>query len=300
MSMESAELSGIFALVAAVCIAGSGKYMSSEYSASGGTLAIFLPTRDGLVVAADRRQTPRGIFCDGVNKILIPNGMPRTVVVITGYVSLQDTSRISDAELCKYLAETPAPIDFGRTALKFLEARRAALKELDGRAFADQIYADIMPYLQAGNLRPFFGTRLAQIVIADFDPDTKASTILALGIDLDWNGNFLLQPLPVSERTNVRGTTFELSDTRAALPFGEVEYYKQNVIAGFGARFLGEAYHEFLQKEKISDVDTQLGRTVAQNLIEAASNATKAIAAPSGIGGGVSIALIAQDVRFTK
>jgi hypothetical protein len=298
--MESVGLFSIFVFIAALCIAWGGKSMNAEFSGSGGTLAIFLPTRDGLVVAADKRQSPRGIFCDGINKILVPSGMPRTVVVITGFVSLQDISKIPDAELCSHLAETPAPIDFGRTALRFLEAHHSALKQLDGQAFAEQIQADILPYLRAGNLRPFFGTRLAQIVIADFDPNTKTSMILAMGVDLDRSGAFLLQPLPVSERTNVRGTTFQLQDDRAALPFGEVEYYKQNVVAGFGTRFLGDAYREFLQKEKISDIDGQLGASVAENLIEAASNATEIVAAPSGIGGGISVALIADDVRFLK
>src|ERR1700730_2070364 len=69
------------------------KPMNTEYPASGGTLAVFLPTKAGLVVAGDKRQSPQGIFCDGINKILVPNGMPSTAVVITGYISLQDTSK---------------------------------------------------------------------------------------------------------------------------------------------------------------------------------------------------------------
>lgn len=298
--MESAARSNIFVFITALCIAWGGKSMTTEYSAAGGTLAIFLPTRNGLVVAADKRQSPRGIFCDGTNKILVPTGIPQTIVVITGYITLQDTSKIPDAELCKYLAETSAPIDFGRTTLRFLETHHSTLKNLDGQALADQIHADIAPFLQAGNLHSFFGTRLAQIVIADFDPGTMTSMILALGVDLDQNGAFSLQPLPVSARTNVRGTTFQLQDDRAALPFGEVEYYRQNVVAGPGTRFLSEQYRDFLQREKIADIDSQLGASVAENLIEAASNATEIVAAPSGIGGGVSVALIADNVQFLK
>ena len=226
--------------------------------------------------------------------------MPRTVVVITGYISLQDTSKIPDAELCKYLAETSAPIDFGRTTLSFLEAHRSSLKELDGQAFTDRVHTDITPHLQAGNLRSFLGTRLAQIVISDFDPDTKTSMILALGVDLDQNGALSLQPIRISTRTNVRGTTFQLQDDRDAIPFGEGAYYSQNVVAGAGTKFLGESYRAFIQKKKISDVDSQLGASVAANLIEAASKVTEIVAAPSGIGGGISVALIADDVRFLK
>ena len=85
------------------------------------------------------------------------------------------------------------------------------------------------------------------------------SMILALEIDLDQNGAFFLQPLPVSARTNVRGTTFQLQDDRAALPFGEVEYYRQNVVAGPGTRFLSEQYRDFLQREKIERLIPSLG-----------------------------------------
>ena len=74
--------------------------------------------------------------------------------------------------------------------------------------------------------------------------------------------------------------------------------YKQNVVSGLGTRFLHAAYGEFLQKAKISEVDAPLGTSVAANLIEAASNAAEIVAAPSGIGGGISIALIADDVQF--
>ncbi|WFU15990.1 hypothetical protein [Bradyrhizobium sp. CB3481] len=273
---------------------------STAFSGAGGTLAVFLPTKDGLVVAADKRQTPRGIFCDGINKILVPTGLRRTVVVVTGFISMQDTSNIPDAELCKHLAETPAPLDFGRTTLSFLEAHRVALKQFDGQAFTNRIHADIAPYIQAGNLNPFFGSRLAQIIIADFEPDMKSSMILALGVDLNRDGAFTLQPIPISPRTTIHGTIFKPNDDRQAIPFGEGAYYGQNVIAGVGVRFLNQTYRIFLQKEKISVIDSELGTSVAANLIDAASRATEIVPAPSGIGGGISVALIADDVQFLK
>jgi hypothetical protein len=189
---------------------------------------------------------------------------------------------------------------FWQNGIEVLESQHSSLEKIDGQAFADQIHADITPYLKAGSLHPFFGTRLAQIIIAGFEPDTKTSMILALGVDLDRNGAFSLQPLPVADHTTVRGTTFQLKSDRAILPFGEVEYFRQNVISGVGTSFLGDTYREFLQKKNISDIDAQLGTSVAANLIEAASKATELIAAPSGIGGGVSVALIADEVQFLK
>src|SRR6185437_13249107 len=84
-------------------VMGSEKEHPGEFSGAGGTLALFVPTRSGLVIAADMRQSPHGVFCDGINKILLPS-RPRTAVVVTGNITLQDTSNVPKAELCDFLA----------------------------------------------------------------------------------------------------------------------------------------------------------------------------------------------------
>ncbi len=270
----------------------------SDFSAEGGTLAIFIPTHSGLVIAADKRQSPQGIFCDGINKILIPERPPRTAVVITGYISLRDTANVPPAELCKFLASTPAPIDFGRATLEFLNSEGTQLSKLSGQRLADRIFGEIQPYLD--KLRPFFGTRIAQIIIADFEPETKMSSLLALGVDLDITGRFQLQPLPVTSFTTVKGTSFNLQSDRVVLPFGEVPYFNEHVLSGTGKIFLDEGYSHLVQKEKVSDIDPELASSVAVNLIEAASKTTEHIAAPSGIGGGVSAVLLGTETIILK
>jgi hypothetical protein len=39
------------------------------------------------------------------------------------------------------------------------------------------------------------------------------------------------------------------------LPFGEVKYFREQVLAGPGRAFLGVAYSQLIQKTKVSDVD---------------------------------------------
>ena len=271
--------------------------MNVEFSAAGGTLAVFIPTNSGLVIAAAMRQTPKGIFCDGINKILIPD-RPRTAVIVTGYITLQDTSHVPNADLCAFLAKNPAPIDFGRSTLDFLKAENRNFDDINGQALTDRIYSDILPYIREGNLRPFFGTRIAQIIIAEYEPGTTTSKLLSLGVDLDPLGRFQLQPLHVTAATTVRGDSFNMQSSRAILPFGEVQYFNENVIAGDGKQFLSQEYFKLLEKHVVAEIDSALASSVALNLIDAASKATEIKAAPSGIGGGSSAVLLGSETKI--
>ncbi len=282
-------------------VALSGDTMSkASFGGAGGTLAIFIPTNAGLVIAADKRQSPKGIFCDGINKILIPHRPARTAVVITGNITLSEMPDLPPAELCKFLASTPAPIDFGRTTLAFLNSENVSLARFDGQRFAEVIYGELEPYISGGKLSTVFGTRVAQIIIADFDPSTTKSSLLALGIDLDSAGRFQLQPLPVTSSTTVSGTSFDLQSDRVVLPFGEASYLYQYVFNGPGQALLNDDYSRFLSKQKVAQVDLELASSVSLNLIEATSKTTEAIPAPSGIGGGASAVLIGGETVILR
>jgi hypothetical protein len=270
-----------------------------EFSGAGGTLAVFVPARSGLVVAADMRQSPHGVFCDGINKILLPS-RPRTAVVVTGNITLQDTSNVPKAELCDFFAKNPAPIDFGRSAREFLDSTSAPFSELIWSALTDQIYQSIAPYIKAGNLNPFFGTEIAQIIFAEFEPATQSSKLLSLAVNLDTAGNFTLQPVRLTAATTIRGDSFNLQSDRQILPFGEVAYYQQQVVAGVGKQFLSRDYFDLVATSKVADVDSRLASAPALNLITAASKATETVEAPSGIGGGESAVLLGSETQVLK
>ena len=271
-----------------------------SFGGAGGTLAIFIPTNAGLVIAADKRQSPKGTFCDGVNKILIPDRPARTAVVITGNITLRDMPDLPPAQLCKFLAGTPAPIDFGRTTLAFLNAENVPLARFDGQKFTDVIYSELEPHISGGKLSTFFGTRVAQIIIADFDPSTMKCSLLALGIDLDGAGRFQLQPLPVTSSTTIGGTSFDIQSAPVVLPFGEVPYFNQYVLAGSGQALLNDDYSRVRSKQKVAQVDPELALSAALNLIEATSKTTEAIPAPFGIGGGASAVLIGIETVILR
>jgi hypothetical protein len=184
--------------------------------------------------------------------------------------------------------------------LEFLNSEDTPLAKLSGQRLTDRIFGEIQPYLAAGNLRPFFGTRIAQIIIADFEPEAKTSSLLAFGVDLDLAGKFQLQPLPVTSFTTVKGTSFDLQSDRIVLPFGEVPYFNEHVLNGIGKTFIDEGYSHLLQKQKVSDIDPELASSVALNLIEAAAKTTEKIPAPSRMGGGASEVLLGTKTIILK
>ena len=186
------------------------------------------------------RQSPHGVFCDGINKILLPS-RPRTAVVVTGNITLQDTANVPKEELCDFLAKNRAPIDFGRSAREFLDSTGAPFLELNWSALTDQIHQSIAPYIKTGNLNPFFGTEIAQIIFAEFEPSTQSSKLLSLAVNLDSAGNLNLQPVRLTAATTIRGDSFDLQSDRKILPFGEVAYYQQQVVAGVGKQFLSHS-----------------------------------------------------------
>jgi hypothetical protein len=275
--------------------------MISNYSSTGGTLAIFIPTNSGLVVAADMRQSPEGIFCDGINKILIPKRPPRTAVVVTGpATSLNDLSKIPRNEICAYLAQHPAPIDFGRSTVDFLESQNVPLGQFNGNHLSEKMYGEIQHDLMAGHLRKYTGTRLAVIIVSEFEPANRTSRIITLGVDLTGPVGFQLQPLPLTNATTVHGDAFGPEDGRVVLPFGEGEYFSAQVLAGPGSRYLSDAYAQMMQKAKISDIDADLATAAAVNLIDATSRMTEIVPAPSGIGGGISAVLLGNETKIIR
>jgi hypothetical protein len=181
-----------------------------------------------------------------------------------------------------------------------LNAEGTPLAQFNGQKFTDRIYREIQPYLAAGHLRGFVGERIAQIIIADFDPATKTNNILAFGIDINAASQFQLQPLPVTASTTLRGTTFRPDDQPTILPFGEVPYFNAHVLSGPGRALVGSEYSQLLQRLTISEIEPELASSVALNLIYATSKMTEIVAAPSGIGGGASAALIGVQTVFLK
>ncbi len=266
--------------------------MGSALSPAGGTLVLAIPTNQGLVIAADRRTTPRGIYCDGVRKILLPN-IPGVAVFITGIATMSDMSTIPDDRLCEELSKTRAPIDFGRATVAFIEKQTAPLTQVDGQQLTEALFTEVRSYIDGGQLRSVFGQqRLTTILIASFDHGSNLSRIWQFWVNYTGPVYFQLQPLPVR--------TFSLDDKPDIVPFGENEYYFQNVLAGVGRQFVSEDVHALYRKSSVARVSEKEACDACVSLIDAATKAAELIKPPSGIGGGVDCALIGQETKFLE
>lgn len=264
--------------------------MGSAFSSTGGTLVLAIPTNEGLVIAADRRTTPRGIYCDGVRKILVPK-IPGVAVFITGIATMSDMSKIPDDRLCEELSKTPAPVDFGRATVAFIEKQAAPLTQLDGQLLTEALFAEVRPYIDGGQLRSILGQqRVTTILIAGFDHGTNVSRIWQFWVNYTGPVYFQLQPLPLR--------TFSLDDKPDIVPFGENEYYVDNVLAGVGRQFVSEDVHALNRKSSIAQVNAKEACDAGVSLIEAAMKAAELVKPPTGIGGGVDCALIGQQTKF--
>lgn len=258
-----------------------------------GTLVVVIPTSEGFVVAADKRASPSGIYCDGVAKILIAK-QPNTAVFVTGLASLRDTSTIPLQDLCRVLADTPAPIDFGRSTLAFLERQSSPMQELSGQALTEVIYPDVKPYIEGGQLRDLMGQqRIATIVILNFDPVTSSSRLWAFWVNFTGPFGFQLQPQqpPLHYRPD------NLPDVQ---PFGENEYLLTHVLNGVGRQFLDGSYEAVRSKPAISQVSAIDASKAAINWIEAATKSSELVKPPSGIGGGIDCLLLGRETKVLK
>jgi hypothetical protein len=264
----------------------------ASFSPASGTLAVIIPTQAGLIVAADKRTTPDGIYCDGVKKIIFPKEATPIAVVITGFASFRDTSDIPRSELCNVMASIPAPVDFDRTTSLYIASQPAGVAKLELQGLTDVIYTEMKPFIDGGQLKPFFGTRLALINMADFEPDTSTSNIKSLAIELGPHGEFRLQPAYYRQ--------FVPTDRPEVTPFGEGPYFRENVLNGPGRKFLDGSFEQLTSKSHVSEIDADLGSAVAINLIEATSKTTDMIKPTSGIGGGVDCILLGRENKVFR
>src|SRR4051812_15270940 len=104
------------ALLSLLCflllIVGESMFAHGHFIASGrGTLVAVVPFGEGVVVAADSRETIAGLHCDQRSKLRIPDATDNLVVTVTGQSRWYDLSglvgggrSISVEELCPFIS----------------------------------------------------------------------------------------------------------------------------------------------------------------------------------------------------
>jgi hypothetical protein len=259
-----------------------------------GTLVVMVPTRDGLVAAADSRVSNQDQtrFCDEDFKLIeIQRGPSRTVATITGNNGIKEPG--DNPNFCNHLRQATIWLDLKRDFKSYIESQPASAATLTIAGFRpnlEKAFA-VLPSAAIPYLKPFTNRRFSLLVVASFDPETSTSWIrygtLALTTDL--------KPIIFGEAVE----RIDLDHEKIFYRFGEKDYADQMLDNGVLARkFRDAGTLRFLRtRETVRDVTRDRSINVAIDFIEAVSAMTSVAPAPSGIGGPVDVLFIGRDTR---
>lgn len=256
------------------------------------TLAVAVPSRSGLVIAADSRITFMGAPCDGAFKILIPVRPARTVAVVTGdgvFVAPPP----HDEDPCRYLAKAPRLLDVNAVITQFLNRAGNDPARIDLSTLAAACVQAVEQFRAAhpAALRPYTGRAIFSVLVASYDPASHTSTLR----------NFLVRATERARRieaARLRTVIIGPNHPRGVWIYGETDWVNRNVYTGFGRAFLSSQTLDFLRgHEPAGTTPTPLAAEVAANVIDAASRAATSDPPPSGIGGAVRVVVLGRGAR---
>jgi hypothetical protein len=260
-----------------------------------GTLVILVPAQAGLVVAADSRVTneKRDLICDEDFKLIEVNRGPlRTVATITGIAGMSKPS--SNPNFCEHLRTATVWLDLRRELKNYLESSDSdspsltAFQPMAQAAFS-KLPAEAIPYL-----KPLAGSAFATLVVASFDPKSKVSRIRYAVLSLTAN----LQPQIGVETLDEIG----LDHSKMFYRVGEMAYADSQLQNGTLAKlFADRATLPFLTAQSpVREIRKSEAINAAIDFINAVSEATKAVPAPSAIGGPVDVLFIGDADRAER
>jgi hypothetical protein len=271
-------------------------------TAARATLAVVVPSADGLVVAADSRESILETECDGNFKIIEPRRPDRTVVIVTGdaiFVSPPPWGTGTPAnqrrpqDACAYIQSAPRLLDIAAVVTRYLEKNKTPVENLSLDALAYPCVAALRRFQEshADALQTLIGRDVFSVLVAHYDPKSRASILLNFIVHIDAATREIRSGRAV--RTVIRPR-----NRRGVWAFGETDYLNQNVYRGFGREFL-TASTQSLILDDMPVIDTPLDQSVAAavNVIRAAARTTETVPAPSGIGGSISVVLLGYRRR---
>jgi hypothetical protein len=268
----------------------------SDNSPGGGTLIVMVPTADGLVIAADSRDTINGKggyqhFCDASFKIGLVSKFDRTAFVVTGHNTVWDlTQAIYLDEIC---SKRRAVFDIGAIVKEAFESGRTS-PETVLETLPEICVCAVNEFSSVNNgYQSLRGKQLFQIAVGRFDPSDSVSMVDSFAVVLGENAEV--------RSADLKSQRFKLDQEPSLSLYGEAGYLTQNVFNGPGLQFLTERYGRFKNGQKhVADVDVIVGADFAIDLIEAAAKTSSIVPPPTGIGGPVDVVLLGKDAHPKK
>ena len=258
-----------------------------------GTLVAVVPTRDGVVLAADSRSVLSDVACDGIEKIVVPRHDMRAAVVFAGLAQVALTSD-GFAQSCEDAHSARPGLDFRKVIQDYLDAVRDTTA-LDLRKLA-QLCIDEAQSFQALSLtlkRPFLegrrDTMLLIFAITSFDPASKSSRvgIAALTVGSD----------DTISSTVVSDQVFSRSSPGPLLLFGKATLVEEQVFRGTGSQYLDWEKVDAISERKVGDLWPAAVMAALRSIFDAAARVAAETMATPSIGGAVQIVLVGDAPR---
>jgi hypothetical protein len=255
------------------------------------TLAVIIPTRDGIVVAADSRMTFMGSHCDGAFKILIPARPTRTAVIVTGDTIFVQPHDSKDANPCDSLVSAPRFLDIGSVVTDYLErgSPDPATISLADLAAACVHATERFQQSYPAALRAYSGKDIFSVVIANYDPVTLSSTIRNFVVRVDAQTHKLRAARFTNTRYNAR-------DRGGVFIYGETAWVSSYVYIGYGRQFLSPATLDFIHSRvPIFQVPLDRALATAADLLQASIRTAQSVPPPHGIGAPIRIVILGSN-----
>jgi hypothetical protein len=268
-----------------------------------GTLGIAVPTRRGLVVAADSRASNeyQTRFCDEDCKLQVPVRPDRIAILITGLCELRRSSNESD--FCKHLREAHSLLNVREVVRRFLEdATGLQIPSVNmGQIVQDALipaYASLSSEAR-DIIRPIRMQCRSSINFFHYDLVHSVACIRSCTVALS---SELVPYIEDEIRCDDRQT-----DACAVYRFGEHGYVDNCVLSsnGVGHKFLSKETKKFLNHvicgdKTVGDIGKSQGLGVAIDVIEAASRTAETVRPPTAIGGPVDVLFLGADLAPIK
>ena len=255
------------------------------------TLAGGIPTRDGIVGAADSRLTFMGSQCDGAFKILIPAQPTRTAIIVTGDAFFMQPQNSKDPNPCERLASAPRFLDIGSVVTEYLErgAPDPANLSLADLAAACVHATERFQQSYPAALRAYTGKDIYSVVLASYDPVKLSSTLR----------NFVVRINPQTRKPQAArftSTTYGSRDRGGVFIYGETAWVGSHVYIGYGRQFISPPTLDFIHtRVPIFQVPLNQALATAADLLHASIRTAQSAPPPHGIGGPIRIVLLGSN-----
>ncbi|MCX5884508.1 MAG: hypothetical protein NT096_01110 [Proteobacteria bacterium] len=251
-----------------------------------GTLVVIVPTKDGLIAAADSRSTFSGKYFDIAKKLNILSGL-NTIFSITGRSDFFP-SPPPGVDLEEWLTKTPKLYSGNLVVEQYLrEHKLKSLNDAHLKKLAEHYVASLNDFFsnRPDAPYPYQGKELCLVIIGQYNPKSRQSLLATFLVSVTTQGT--------AEYYGLLIQTYKRNDEVKYRGFGETNYCNKQVLEGPGKKFLDKEFFDILQRAKrISQLGYSEGAFLASSIITAASKMAEIVPPPSGIGGNVQVILI--------